>query len=505
MIARLDALLGRVTMYLLMVGILGVLTVLALVLALTGVIAFDPLAILVSGLVLVAASWIANQVLGIIFRTRPSASSGVITAQLLLFVLEPTLDAAGLLGLVAAAAIAAASKYLIAWRGRHLVNPAAFGALVAGVSGLAFSSWWVGTAAMLPAVALGALLVLWRTRHLGMGLVFLAVGAAVQISVVLVAGGDLPAALSLTFLSGPLVFAAGYMLSEPLTLPPRRWQRLAYAVFVALLATVPYTVGPFRTTPELALVIGGVLAFLLGQRRAVRLELVEKRQLTATAWEFRFRPARPLRFAAGQYLELTLPHAHPDARGIRRVFSLTSAPGDADVTIGVRIRDDASSFKRALLALEPGARVRATGVWGDFTLPKRRSRDADAKLAFVAAGIGVTPFLAHLGALAREDRASEVELVYAVRSASELAFRDELAATGCRVSVLCPDDPGALPARCTWLGTDALDASAVRRAIPDVAERVVYLSGAPRDVSALRAALRAAGVRRIRTDVFLGY
>jgi ferredoxin-NADP reductase len=180
-------------------------------------------------------------------------------------------------------------------------------------------------------------------------------------------------------------------------------------------------------------------------------------------------------------------------------------PGDAEVAIGVRIRDGASSFKRALLALEPGARVRATGVWGDFTLPRSGSGGTEAKLAFVAAGIGVTPFLAQLGALAREGRAQDAELLYAVRAASELAYRDELAATGCRVSVLCPDDPGELPPRWSWLGTDALDAAAVRRAIPDAAERIVYLSGAPADVARLRRALRAAGTRRIRTDVFLGY
>jgi ferredoxin-NADP reductase len=501
MIARLDALLGRVTMYLLVIGALGVLTALALVLSLTGVIALDPLAILVSAAVLLATSWIANQVLGLAFRTRPLVSSGIITALLLLFVLEPTLDPAGLLGLVVAAAAAAASKYLIAWRGRHLVNPAAFGALVAGVSGLAFSSWWVGTAAMLPAVAVGALLILWRTRHLGMGVLFLVVGAAVQLAVVLAAGGDLAIALSLAFLSGPLVFTAGYMLSEPLTLPPRRGQRLAYAVVVALLATVPYTLGPFRTTPELALVIGGALAFLLGQRRAVRLSLVARRQLAPTAWEFRFRPDAPLRFGAGQYLELTLPHPRPDARGIRRVFSIAAAPGDAEIAVGVRIRDGASSFKRALLALEPGARVRATGVWGDFTLP----RDPHARLAFVAAGIGITPFVGQLGALAAAGRAADAELLYAVRAASELAYRDELAAGGCRVSVLCPDDPGPLPPHWVWLGSDALDAAAVHRAIPDVAGRIVYLSGAPTDVARLRRALRAAGVRRIRTDVFLGY
>lgn len=499
MIARIDRLLGRITMYRLVVGSLGVLTALALVFALLDVLSLDPLAIVVSALVLVAASVLANQALGAIFRSRPLAESGIITAQLLLFVLEPTLDPAGLLGLALAAAVAAASKYLIAWRGRHLVNPAAFGAVVVGVSGLAFSSWWVATGPMLPAVAVGALLILWRTRHLGMGLAYVAVAGGVLFGRFVASGTDVATALSFTLLSSPVVFAAGFMLSEPLTMPPRRWQRIGYAVVVGLLTSVPFTVGPFRNTTELALVLGGALAFAFGQRRAVKLELVAKRQLTPTAWEFRFRPAAPVRFAPGQYLELTLPHRKPDAGGTRRVFSIASAPGDADIAIGVRIREEASTFKRALLALEPGARLRATGVWGDFTLP----RDPGARLAFVAAGIGITPFVSQLGALG--SRAADAELLYAVRSASELAYREELATTGARVSVLSPDDPGDLPDGWTWLGSDALSAEAVHRAIPDADERTVYLSGAPADVTALRRALRAAGTRRIRTDVFLGY
>ena len=144
--------------------------------------------------------------------------------------------------------------------------------------------------------------------------------------------------------------------------------------------------------------------------------------------------------------------------------------------------------------------MRATGVWGDFTLP----RDRDAKLAFVAAGIGVTPFVSHLAALGA--RAADAELLYSVRSASELAYRDELAATGARVSVLSPDDPGALPSelavarlRRARAPRSCTGRSRMRR------ERHVYLSGSPTDVSPLRRALRAAGTRRIRTDVFLGY
>ncbi|PZQ90574.1 MAG: oxidoreductase [Leifsonia xyli] len=499
--ARVDRLLGRVTMYLLVVIVLVVLALLALVLALSGAIATDPLAILASAVVLVGASWLVNQLLGLIFRTRPLTESGIITALLLLFVLDPTLDPTGLAMLALAAAIAAASKYLIAWRGRHLVNPAAFAAVVVGVSGLAFSSWWVATGPMLPAVALGALLILWRTRRLGMGLLYIAVAGGVLFVRFLSFGSDVASALSFTFLSAPVVFAAGFMLSEPLTMPPRRWQRLAYAVIVALLTSVPFTLGPFRNTPELALVIGGVLAFLFGQRRAVKLELTSKRQLTPTAWEFRFRPVAPVRFAPGQYLELTLPHRRPDAGGIRRVFSIASAPADPQLAVGVRIREEASSFKRTLRALEVGARVRATGVWGDFTLP----RDPAAKLAFVAAGIGITPFVSQLGALAAAGRAADAELLYAVRAASDLAFREELAATGVRVAVLSPDDPGELPAHWSWLGPDALTAELVHAAIPDAASRHVYLSGAPGDVARLSRALRAAGTRRIRTDVFLGY
>jgi len=499
--AWLDRVLGRITMYLLVIVVLAVIGVVALALSIAGLIAVEPLALLASAVVLLATSWIANQVLGVLFRTRPLTESGVITALLLLFVLQPAMDAAGLLLLALAAAIAALSKYLLAWRGRHLVNPAAFAALVVGVTGLAFASWWVATPPLLPVVALGALLILWRTRRLGTGLVYIAVAGGVLLARFLLFGSDVPTALAFTFLSSPVVFAAGFMLSEPLTMPPRAWQRILYAVVTGLLTSVPFAFGPVRNSTELALVVGGVLTFLLGQRRAVALELVSRRQLTPTAWEFRFRPAAPVRFAPGQYLELTLPHRRADRGGIRRVFSIASAPDDAEVAVGVRVRDDASSFKRALVALEPGARLRATGVWGDFTLP----RNPDARLAFVAAGIGVTPFVSHLRALAAAGRAGDAVLLYAVRSASDLAYRDELAATGCRVAVLSPDDPGELPAGWTWLGAGALDADAVLRAIPDAAARHVYLSGAPRDVARLRRALRTAGARRIRTDVFLGY
>ena len=176
MTAALDRVLGRVTMYALVILCLTLIAVVAFGLSL-----FDQLnclhraELLVSATVLFTFSYLANGIFGVIFRTHPQLSSTAITALILLFVFQPTLDLAGLGGLALAATAAVASKYLFAWRRRHIFNPAAFGAVVVGVTGLAFPSWWVGTPPLLPFVIIGALLVLFRTRRIPLGAAFVVV------------------------------------------------------------------------------------------------------------------------------------------------------------------------------------------------------------------------------------------------------------------------------------------------------------------------------------------
>ena len=63
-----------------------------------------------------------------------------------------------------------------------------------------------------------------------------------------------------------MLFFVGFMLTEPLTLPPRRWQQLALAAVVGLLFAVPYNLGFVANSPELALLVGNLLAFAAGQR-----------------------------------------------------------------------------------------------------------------------------------------------------------------------------------------------------------------------------------------------
>jgi len=136
-------------------------------------------------------------------------------------------------------------------------------------------------------------------------------------------------------------------------------------------------------------------------RPALRLTLVGGRMLTPTVRELAFTARGPVRFAAGQYLELQVPHRGADARGTRREFSIVSAPSDLPaVRIAFRNAGDrASTYKRALATRRPGDVFAATGIWGDFVLPRRPD-----PLLLVAAGIGVTPVRVAAARAARAGR-----------------------------------------------------------------------------------------------------
>jgi ferredoxin-NADP reductase len=210
-----------------------------------------------------------------------------------------------------------------------------------------------------------------------------------------------------------------------------------------------------------------------------------------------------LAFLPGQYLELEVPHRHPDARGTRREFSIASAPEDLPL-LKVAFKDGKSTkplspYKKALAQVRPGDDLAITGVWGDFLLPKR---DA-APILMVAAGIGVTPFvsqLRHLGAAGLE---RDIVLVYVASDAAELAFRSEIEASGARVVVFTRDRPAGLPGHWQWAQGVRLDAEGLVRVVPDIASRHAYISGPAGLIAELAPALERA--RSITTDAFSGY
>ena len=139
---------------------------------------------------------------------------------------------------------------------------------------------------------------------------------------------------------------------------------------------------------------------------------------------------------------------------------------------------------------------------GDFSLP----RDPSVPLLLVAGGIGVTPFISHLRDLAARAETRDVVLVYVVRNGQEIAFREELAELDTRVVLFAPTDADLPPLPATWTygGADPTSEDLLT-AVPDLSRRKVLISGSPAFIGRLRAAVREAGVPRVRTDAFLGY
>lgn len=513
MIAALDSRLGRITMYRVVWLVLGAIFVVALGYAAFGAIASTPLELLSTAVVAIGVTAAVSWALARMLRTRAHLESSLITGLLITFLLFPTADPTGLGTVAVVAAIAGASKFALAWRGRHIFNPAALSVflislvysitLAAGITPIPVLStaavWWVASGALWPYVVLGALVVVARTRNWSVVGIYVAV--AVVVSVIRLAGSGQPVGTALVQVvtSYPYVFAGAFMLTEPLTQAPRRWQRRGLAVIAALLASLPISFSVFYASPELGLVVANLIAFAFGQRRGVRLELVGSRPLAGDVTEYTFEPARPVRFEPGQYLELHLPH-RGDSRGSRRTFSLASAPVANTVAVATRVPERSSSFKRELAALDPGTTVRATGIGGDFVLPA----DPSAPLLLVAGGIGITPFASWIAQLRAEGQQRDIVLVYAVSDPQQVPYRELLAYAGVRVVLVSRDAPAALPEGWSHV-SGRLTAESLRAAVPDARVRRGFLSGSPAMVDALRPVLRSVGVTHIRTDAFSGY
>ncbi|GAA4352291.1 FAD-dependent oxidoreductase [Microbacterium rhizosphaerae] len=517
--SRLFALLGRVSMYRTAFLALALLAVVAFGLSFAGLVAPSPVELLVTAAVLAVVCAAVDAGAQALLRLPWRLESSLITTGILLFVLRPAADPLGIVGLVIAGVAASGSKYLLAYRGRHIFNPAAVGAavvaLIVGISGayaLGGPSWWVGTPALGPVVLLLGLVVLVRAEKLRVAAVFWVIAVVVAVVRTIVQTQQGGFALSIgdviaqQLWASPFLFLGAFMVSEPLTQPPRRWQALTVAAIVGVLAGWPIdlgaiSLGALTLDQEWALLIGNAVAFAFSVRSAVRLVLEGRSSPTPTTQELTFRTKRRLSFLPGQYLELEVPHRKADARGTRREFSIVSAPEDLP-SVRIAFREGTgpqSSYKRALAARSVGDTLAVTGVWGDFLLP----RNPDSRILLVAAGIGVTPFVSHLRHLRSIGARRDIVLVYVASQASELAYRSEIEDAGIPVVVFTRDEPADLPANWVWAGGARIDATALHEHVPDLRERHVLVSGPAALIADLAPAIDHA--KSLTTDAFSGY
>ncbi|MCC6006556.1 MAG: oxidoreductase [Rhodobacteraceae bacterium] len=185
-------------------------------------------------------------------------------------------------------------------------------------------------------------------------------------------------------------------------------------------------------------------------------------------------------WSAGAHLRVHLPD------GGDRPYSLVALPalGEDELALGVLLEENSTGGSRFMHGLEPGARLRVSGLRNSFPLHE----GPEAAILF-AGGIGITPMLSMAADLSAAGR--PFRLHYAGRSLAQMAFVPELRNLCGRALRLHPDDDAQT----------RLDIDAALATMPEGAH--VYVCGPRGMIEAVTARARAAGIEGARLHVEL--
>jgi ferredoxin-NADP reductase len=172
-------------------------------------------------------------------------------------------------------------------------------------------------------------------------------------------------------------------------------------------------------------------------------------------------------------------------------FSISTAPDGRSLRLTVKA---VGGYTRRLADLRPGTRVVAEGPFGTFTAQRRRRE----RVLLIAGGIGITPLRALFQTIPAAP--GDLTLLYRASTDWDVVFRSELE----RLAAQRRANLHVVTGRRADLGWDPLSSQALAGNIPDLRAHDVYLCGPAGMTSAVRQALRAAGVpgRRIHSESF---
>ncbi|MFA4825032.1 MAG: FAD-dependent oxidoreductase [Methanoregula sp.] len=215
------------------------------------------------------------------------------------------------------------------------------------------------------------------------------------------------------------------------------------------------------------------------------------------AFSVRFKRPSAFPYLPGQYMFITI---GTGSTALTKHLTLSSSPSNAylEVTKG----STGHPFAEALRALKAGDEVVIRGPFGDFTF-----HGEYAKVAFIAGGIGITPFWSMMRYATGMRLDTDIRLLCSAKIEPEILFREEMAELSLVnphlgiITTLTEPGPG-------WTGrTGRINADMIVQEIPDWQERVFFVSGPPAMVNAMLSVLREMGLTedRIRSESFPGY
>jgi len=147
-------------------------------------------------------------------------------------------------------------------------------------------------------------------------------------------------------------------------------------------------------------------------------------------------------------------------------YTLSSAPEESALRVAIKDLGDAS---RAIQSVQPGTLVKVEGPYGRFFL----SDDMSSPELWIAGGIGITPFLSRVRAIASDKETKvDIHLLFCVQDEERFIFEEEL--TGYAESI-----PGFVLTSHFFYREGPLSLQFISKRVPDFKDRTAYICGPP--------------------------
>ena len=219
---------------------------------------------------------------------------------------------------------------------------------------------------------------------------------------------------------------------------------------------------------------------------------------TADVTSYRFPRPPELNYKPGQFFFVALKQGDKE---LNKHFSFSSSPTDTGfIEFTKRFTDH--EYSMALKAAKVGDWARIDAPYGAFTF-----EGEFPKIALLAGGIGVTPFMSICKNATDKQLQSEITLFLGCRTPNDIPFRQELEAMQQAnknlklhfvVNQPTPDWKGA---------TGIITADMIQKELPDYKDNIFYCCGPPGMVTAMEKMIDSIGLPKtqLKLEYFTGY
>jgi len=233
-------------------------------------------------------------------------------------------------------------------------------------------------------------------------------------------------------------------------------------------------------------------------------KLLERTKLAGDVAVLRLEKPEGFTFMAGQWCFVTAPDMGvQDERGLKRPLSIASSPLESDLLFATKL--SGSAMKRTLAEMPIGSVIILEKPLGNFILPE----DTSVPLAFLAGGVGITPFRSMVRYAADARTGHTISLFYSSRTPEETPFLEELLSLPAKdKNIGVAITMTRAEAGSNWKGlTGRLSPDMIRNACKDWERASYYVVGPPNMAEAMKQTLNDMSIppERIKVELFAGY